>query len=56
MRDALVPHDRLGDLLADREDRVERRHRLLEDHRDLGAAHLAQRRLAHCGDVVAGNA
>ena len=28
--------ERLGDLLADREDRVERGHRLLEDHRDLG--------------------
>ena len=31
--DAFVLDDRLGDLLADRVDRVERRHRLLEDHR-----------------------
>ena len=30
---------RLADLHADREDRVERRHRLLEDHRDPIAAH-----------------
>ena len=40
----LVEPDRLDDLVADREDRVERRHRLLEDHRDLVAAdraHLA---------------
>ena len=35
-----VPHDRLGDLVARLEDRVEARHRLLEDHRDLVAAHL----------------
>ena len=32
---------RFGDLLADRHHRVERRHRLLEDHRDLVAAHVA---------------
>ena len=32
--------DRLGDLLADRVHRVERGHRLLEDHRDLAAAQL----------------
>ena len=37
----LVEPHRLGDLVADREDRVERRHRLLEDHRDLVAADLA---------------
>jgi hypothetical protein len=41
---ALVQAYRLGDLLADGEHRVERRHRLLEDHRDLGAADVAQRR------------
>src|ERR1051326_2871624 len=41
-RQALV-HDRgLGDLVAHREHRVERRHRLLEDHRDLVAADRAQ--------------
>ena len=38
--------DRLGDLRADREDRVERGHRLLEDHRDQPAAHLAQAAVA----------
>ena len=31
----------LGDLLADGHDRIERGHRLLEDHRDLAAAHAA---------------
>ena len=38
-RDA-VHHQRLLDLVADGEDRVERGHRLLEDQRDLGAADL----------------
>ena len=32
---------------ADGEHRVQRRHRLLEDHRDLAAAHVAQARLGH---------
>ena len=36
-----LQRQRLGDLLADREDRIERGHRLLKDHRDLVAAHLA---------------
>ena len=36
--DVVVQLDRLGDLVADREDRVEASHRLLEDHRDLAAA------------------
>ena len=40
-RDRTVETDRLRDLIADREDRVERRHRLLEDHRDAGATHRA---------------
>ena len=31
----------LGDLVADPHDRVQRRHRLLEDHADLAAAHVA---------------
>ena len=39
-RRAAVHEQRFGDLIADREHRVERRHRLLEDERDLGAAHL----------------
>ena len=36
LADPLVLADRLGDLVADREHRVERGHRLLEDHRDRG--------------------
>ena len=36
--DVLVRADRLDDLLADPVDRVQRRHRVLEDHRDLVAA------------------
>jgi len=39
--DVAMAGDRFGDLLADREDRIERGHRLLEDHGDLVAAHLA---------------
>ena len=38
---ALVQHEHLGDLPADRRDRIERRHRLLEDHGDAIAAQLA---------------
>ena len=41
-----VGPDRLDDLGADPVDRVERGHRVLEDHRDLGAAHLLQLALA----------
>ena len=40
--DVLVQQHRLGELATDLVDRVERRHRVLEDHRDLVAAHLAQ--------------
>ena len=36
---ALVEQERLGDLVGDREDRVESAHRLLEDHRDAAAPH-----------------
>jgi hypothetical protein len=39
--DVVVYEHRLGDLLAYRVHRVERRQRVLEDHRDLLAAHLA---------------
>jgi len=35
---AHVPAQHFSDLVADREHRVERRHRLLEDHRDVLAA------------------
>ena len=41
---AAMEAQRLGDLLADGEDRVERRHRLLEDHGDAIAA--------ECGDLA----
>ena len=37
---ALVQHEHLGDLPAHRRDRVQRRHRLLEDHGDAIAAQL----------------
>src|SRR5262249_6103293 len=40
-RQAAVPDEGLSNLLADRIDRIERRHRLLEDHRQPIAAHVA---------------
>ena len=43
--DAVVEEQHLLDLLADGVDRVERAHRLLEDHRDLAAAERAHPRL-----------
>jgi hypothetical protein len=42
----------LGDLLADAEDRVERGHRLLEDHRDVAAADGLHLRLGQVGQVL----
>src|SRR5436305_1517562 len=48
LADVLMEDYRLHDLCADREDRVERRHRLLKDHADVAAAdrlHLALREL-----------
>jgi hypothetical protein len=39
-RDALMQSDRLADLASDGVERIERGHRLLEDHRDLVAADL----------------
>ena len=51
---ALVQHQRLGDLLADAQHRVEAGHRLLEHHRDLGAAQPAHRLLALAGQVADG--
>ena len=39
-----MAHQHLDDLLADRVARIERGHRLLEDHRDAVAAQVAQRR------------
>ena len=47
--------DRLGDLVADPVDRVQRRHRVLEDHPELGAAvllHLGVRHLQQVGALV----
>ena len=38
----LVGADRFRDLISDPVHRVQRRHRLLEDHRDLGTADLPQ--------------
>src|SRR6185369_7133346 len=38
---ALVQHEHLRDLPANRQDRIERRHRLLEDHGDAIAAQRA---------------
>ena len=46
LREPEVQPGRLGDLLADREDGVERGHRILEDHRDVVAADLAHLGLA----------
>ena len=43
----------LHELLRDLHRRIERSHRLLIDHRDLGAAELAQLLLAHRGHVAA---
>ena len=51
--DVLVEPHRLGDLLADREDRVQRGHRLLEDHRDVVAADLRHRVLVERREVLA---
>ena len=50
---ALMQANRFGDLLAHREHRVERGHRLLEDHRDFGATNRAHRRRGHLRQVDA---
>ena len=47
---AVQPAD-VGQLRADREDRVERAARVLEDHRDLRAAYRPERRLVELGEV-----
>ena len=47
---------RLDDLPADGQQRVERRHRLLEDHRDLAAAEASHRFLGQREVVLAGKA
>jgi hypothetical protein len=51
---AAMLDQRLGDLEPDLEDRVQRRHRLLEDHADAVAAHrlgLRRARRRHVGAV-----
>src|SRR6266852_5156855 len=50
---ALVQPDRLSDLPSRAEDRIERRHRVLKDHRDLLAADLAHLDLGQFGQVAA---
>ena len=52
LRDAAMDDERLGHLRADGHHRVERGHRLLEDHRDLGAAHLLHLALGQRGEVA----
>ena len=44
--DALMQRDGFDDLIADGVDRIQRRHRLLEDHRDVFAAHVPHLPLA----------
>ena len=53
LADMAVRLERLGDLPADGQHRVEARQRVLEDHRDLGAADLAQALLRQVEDVLA---
>ena len=53
LRAALVQHDAFGDLLADGEHRVQAGHRLLEHHRDVGAAQRAHLRAAGLRQVDA---
>ena len=53
LRGVLVQLHRLPQLLADRVHRVQRGHRILEDHRDLVAAHLAQLRRRQLEQVAA---
>src|SRR5207253_260841 len=52
-REILVQLDRLGDLTADREHRVERSQRLLEDHGNVVAAHAAHLRFVEREQVRA---
>ena len=49
----VMHHDRLRDLIADREHGIERRHRVLEDHRHLPTPDVAQPLLRHLEHVVA---
>jgi hypothetical protein len=49
-----MDHQRLGQLQPDGQHRVERGHRLLEDHRDVAAAHRAHRVLAEREEIAPG--
>ncbi len=51
----LVEDDRLHDLRADGEDRVERGHRLLEDHADVAAANRLHLALGQADEVAPRN-
>ena len=53
LRDVAVQQHDLGDLASDLPGRVERRHRVLEDHRDLVAPDRRHLLLAEVGDVTA---
>jgi hypothetical protein len=50
--DRLMRPDRLDDLIADPVDRVQRRHRILEDHPDLVAAEILHLRVRHLQQVA----
>ena len=49
---AAVQAERLADLVADREDRIEGGHRLLEDHRDVVAPHRAHVAVVQRGQLA----
>ena len=51
--DVAVRADHLGDLVADAVDGVQRAHRILEDHRDLLAADVAQLVVVESVDLLA---
>ena len=53
---ANAPAQHVLDLQADRADRIQRRARALEDHRDLVAADVAHRRLGEAQQIAAGEA
>ena len=51
--ETLMDHQRLADLTADRQHRVEARHRLLEDHRDVVAADRAHLAIGQLQQILA---
>ena len=52
LRDPSLQRQRFGHLVPDGEDRVQGAHRILEDHRDLPAAHLPQVPVAKLQEVA----